>query len=583
MVKSANNIKHRIFRIGESLVKPKTNIHINMALLFIFLFFWIFYPVPNCVAAPTAKNVIVLIADGCASEQYTFARWFKGESLCLDAIQVGAVKTHIADSVVADSAPAASAFATGIRTSDKFISVGPHGNTISTVPVPPENVRFRPMATVLEGAKCSKKSTGLVSTSRVSHATPAAYASHVPVRDLEEDIMEQMVYQNIDVVFGGGRRFLLPQGEGGKRRDGENLEAVLKNQGYQVIGTRDELKTLKNSKVFGLFSDSHMAAEIDRSESAPKQPSISEMTRKAIDILSQDPDGFFLMVEGSQIDWACHANDPAHLVHDLLAFDKAVAVALNFAQKNGKTLVLALSDHNTGGFSIGNYRTSSTYSRMTPEALLEPFRNMKTSAHSLWKMIEADETEQKIKEVVRSSWGLDITRTDAEQLLALARRYKAYHTPHYAFGEYLCARYTTVGWSTHGHTGGDVPLFAYGPGSPKGVVDGPDIADICARAMDFNLADINKRLFVEATEALPESLVRVDGEETANPVIVIERHGRRFELPVNKNVVIVDGTRQSLEGVVIYSSRTKKVYVPLEVINAITGKKENKVKWKKAA
>jgi len=162
-------------------------------------------------AAPKAKNVIVLIVDGCSAEQYTFARWFKGAPLAFDPYRVGAIQTYIADSVIADSAPAASAFATGVRTSDKFISVGPHKDTISGVPVPPEDLRYRPVATVLEGAKLLKKSTGIVATSRVTHATPAAYMAHTVSRSNENDIMEQAVHQGIDVVFGGGRRLLIPK------------------------------------------------------------------------------------------------------------------------------------------------------------------------------------------------------------------------------------------------------------------------------------------------------------------------------------------------------------------------------------
>ena len=520
--------------------------------------FCICFPPVNCPAAQQkAKNVIVLIADGCSSEQYTFARWYKGKSLSLDPIRVGAVKTYIADSVVADSAPAASAFATGVRTSDKFISVGPHTETISTVPRPAENIPYRPLATVLEGAKLRGKATGIVSTSRVTHATPAAYAAHVSSRKQEGDIMMQIIHQNMDVVFGGGGRYLSPVVE------------VLKERGYQIVDSRDEMLKLKTGSVFGLFSDSHLAAEIDRERMAPTQPPLHEMTQKAIELLSRDPDGFFLMVEGSQIDWACHANDPAHLLGELLAYDKAVAVALDFARKNGRTLVLALSDHNTGGFSIGNYKTSATYSQMTPEALLDPFRKMKMSAMMLWKMIEADENAQSVAASVQKGWGMDITAEDAQKILSLAERYKAYKVPFYAIGEYLCPKYTNVGWSSHGHTGGDVPLFAFGPGSPKGTVDGPEIADICAGAMGFDLADINRRLFVEAKRAFPNAGIKVERMDTGIPTVVIDVEEKRFDLPVNRNLLQYGDTRILLEGVVIYAEHTNKAYIPVQAVNEI--------------
>ncbi|MFO7709350.1 MAG: alkaline phosphatase [Desulfobacterales bacterium] len=136
---------------------------------------------PAVEAAP-AKNVIVLIADGCSSEQHTFARWFKGVPLSYDPYQVGAIKTFIADSVIADSAPAATAFATGVRTNGRFISVGPNADVLSTLPQPPKDLHYRPLATVLEGATLLKKATGIVATSRVTHATPAAFVAHTDSR-----------------------------------------------------------------------------------------------------------------------------------------------------------------------------------------------------------------------------------------------------------------------------------------------------------------------------------------------------------------------------------------------------------------
>ena len=192
-------------------------------------------PAPAGDGSPV-QNVIVLIADGCSSEQYTLARWFQGEPLALDEILTGGVQTYISDSVIADSAPASTAFATGVRTSDKFIGIGPKPGTLRPDLEPSEDLRYRPLATVLEGARLRGKATGVVVTSRVSHATPAAYMAHVPARKLEEDITEQVVYQNVDVVLGGGQDYLLPLSEQGRRSDGENLVAVLQARRVFVRG-----------------------------------------------------------------------------------------------------------------------------------------------------------------------------------------------------------------------------------------------------------------------------------------------------------------------------------------------------------
>lgn len=534
-----------------------------MAILFLLL------AGPEALAAGRAKSVIVLIVDGCSSEQYTFARWFKGSPLALDAIQVGAVKTYSADSVLSDSASAASAFASGVRTSNKHISVGPHEKTLSVVPPPAPEIQYRPFATVLEGAKLMEKATGIVATSRVSHATPAAFISHSSSRNDEDDIMEQAVYQNIDVVFGGGKRYLLPAEEKGIRPDGENLLEILKSRGYQLVETRDGMMRLTSGKVFGMFASSHMDAEIDRLQLNPGQPSLKEMTQKAIEILSKDPDGFFLMVEASQVDWACHANDPAHLLSDLLAFDDAVGAALDFAREDKSTMVLAFSDHNTGGFSIGNYATDGIYPQMQVEPFLDPFRKMKVSAATLWSRIGDEKTSAKVKEAVSREWGMDITEEDAQRIVSLASKYKG--NGYDALGEILSAKYTPVGWTTHGHCGGDVPLFAYGPGKPQGLLDGPDIATVCARALGLNLARLNDRLFVDPEKAIPGAIVTLNKVDPNNPLVKIEYRGKWAELPVNKNILRMDSREIPLEGIVVCAPETGMVYLPMQAVRLITG------------
>jgi alkaline phosphatase len=524
------------------------------------------------VAGERAKNVIVLIADGCSDEQYTFARWFKGQPLSFDPLRVGAVKTYIADSVIADSAPAASAFATGVRTSDKFISVGPHGETIAGVPKPDPDLQYRPLATVLEGARLMGKATGIVATSRVTHATPAAYIAHVPSRDLEDEIMEQAVYQNIDVVFGGGKRHLLPKEAKGRRADGEDLTGELRSRGYEIVETREELLKLKEGKVFGMFASSHMDAEIDRPKLHPSQPTLEEMTRKAIEILSKDPQGFFLTVEGSQIDWACHANDPAHLLSDMLAFDSAVQAALDFARKDGKTLVLAFSDHNTGGFSIGNYASDKNYSQMKTDAFLAPFKKMNVSAFAVWQKMGQDRSSSKLKSEIKEGWGMDITDEDAQIILSQAEKYKKdKQEEYYAVGKVLSAKYTYAGWATHGHSGGDVPLHAFGPGRPMGVVDGPDIGKVCAKVMGLELDKLNERLFVDAGKAFGEGNVKIDNKDPENPVGIIQHQGKTAELPVNKSWLLYDGKATRLEGVVVHAAKTNKLFIPMQAVNRIKG------------
>jgi alkaline phosphatase len=275
------------------------------------------------------------------------------------------------------------------------------------------------------------------------------------------------------------------------------------------------------------------------------------------------------MVEASQVDWACHANDPAQLLSDLLAYDKAVETALSFAEKDGNTLVLAVSDHNTGGFSIGNYATDMSYSQTREEAFLDPFRKMRVSAPVLWKMTGKNLSAESVVKAVKTGWGMDIETADAEHILAATKKYLSIKTPFYAFGEILCPKYTMVGWCTHGHSGGDVPLHAYGPGKPMGRLDGPEIGQTIAGALGIDLQELTQRLYADAFNALAGAKVVVDDADSQNPVIRVTRQGKTFFLPVNKNALKEKNTVHPLEACSIYIRETGKAYIPRQAASII--------------
>lgn len=262
--------------------------------------------------AQAAKNVIVMVPDGCSTSIQTLSRWVKGSPLVVDPLTSGAVMTYMSNSVITGSAAAGTAFATGHKTSARFIGVGPSttnpkGKELGFLTgIKPTVAPYAPIESILEVARRNGKATGLVATSRITHATPAAYASHIDDRGKDNEIMEHMVYNDIDVVFGGGARHLIPKGEfyttsfgdkwGGKRTDGENLMNVLKERGVTFVDSKAGMGAAKSSKIWGLFDDSHMDPDMDRDDLHPTQHSISEMTAKAIEVLSNDEDGFFLMV-----------------------------------------------------------------------------------------------------------------------------------------------------------------------------------------------------------------------------------------------------------------------------------------------
>ncbi|AKB52746.1 Alkaline phosphatase [Methanosarcina barkeri str. Wiesmoor] len=525
------------------------------------------------------KNVIVLIPDGCSQSVETLARWYSGKPLELDNMVTGTVSTYSTDSVITDSSSAATAFAAGYKTTNGFLSVGPSNSSVlSTLEIPPEELQYRPLATVLEGSKLEGKATGLVATSRVSHATPAAFAAHVDNRDNETEIMKQMVYENVDVIFGGGSSYLVPVAEGGKRTDGENLTKVLLDRNYQYVDSRDQMMNLTTGKVWGLFASSHMMPDIDRSSLAPEQPSLAEMTNKSIELLSQDKNGFFLMVEGSQVDWADHANDPNYAVTDFLAFDKAVKVAVDFAKKDGHTLVLASPDHNTGGMTIGS-NSDSNYTSTTVEDVIEPLKGMKLSSTGLETKIGTNLSSENIKKQLKNWWSIDATDEDIAEILKLYNDGKGLSLD-YAISEVISRNHTVIGWTTHGHSGDDVPLWAYGPNDLTGHVDNTEIAGHIAKELGFDLNKTNSHLFIDVGKVfskdngdgkLDKNEYLLNMTNSSNPVLEIGD----AKLPVDTNILIKNGVAHELEGIVVYAPATDKVYIPCEALSLVNGTKIN--------
>jgi alkaline phosphatase len=507
------------------------------------------------------RNIIVLIPDGCAQSVQTAARWYKkyaqndDDPLALDIMgTTGMIKTYMAHSVITGSAAAATAFATGHKTTVGFLSVGPDpakkpNLTGFESPIAP----YAPIQSVMEGAKKKGKTIGLISTSRITHATPAAYGCHIDDRVKDNEIMEHLVYQDIDIVFGGGKRHLLPKEKGGKRTDGEDLLQVLLDRGYQFVETTAEMGAVKKGKVWGLFAKSHMEADIDRAEFAPEQPSLAEMTEKAIELLSSSEKGFFLMVEGSQIDWAGHANDPIYMITDFLAFDAAVKKTMEYADKNRDTLILVFPDHNTGALSIGNKKTDTSpkYTSTKVEDLIDPLRGMKITSTGLVKKLGpvAKATIASVKSDFRQWWGLELTDEDANTILSFPPRKGRFDS--YPISEYISKQYTVFGWTTHGHTGEDVPLWSYGPNRPVGLFDNTELAGIVASGFDFELVGS------DMWDEYPESVLDTT-DMNANPVATID--GAQY--PVNKDIKTENGVVTDMLGITVHAPESGKVYIP---------------------
>ncbi len=414
------------------------------------------------------KNLILMVPDGFGPASATLARTFSGQPLALDPILRGAVTTAATDSRVTDSAASATAYAAGIRTYNGAIGL--------------DTLR-RPVGTILEAAEARGMATGLVVTSRVTHATPASFTAHVPNRWQEEDIAEQIAGAGVDVLLGGGRRFFVPDAEGEARIDGRDLLAEMQAAGITIVTTASAFEEIAVTPVIGLFADDHLDYEIDRTD----QPSLAAMTRRALDLLSADDDGFFLMAEGSRIDHAGHSNDPVAHVHDILAFDEAVQVVLDFARTDGRTLVVAVADHETGGLSLGRDGIYAWY----PDRL----RRATASADRMRRLIEDGAAPAT---VLREYAAVD-SLSAAEQALF------AEGTPSaLALGRLVSKRFH-LGWTTKGHTGVDVGLYAFGPGSEPlvGVWTNDALGQYLADVLGLDLAAATERLRAEYPEGSP--------------------------------------------------------------------------------
>jgi alkaline phosphatase len=228
--------------------------------------------------------------------------------------------------------------ATGVKTTNGSLALDPDGNILTTI---------------LERAQARGMAVGLVTTVQIGHATPAAFASHWPDRGPMTEIVRQMLAHRVDVMLGGGEDDFLPPSErgcypgAGNRDDGRNLIAEAMSAGTTYVCTSAALSAVdpaSTTRLLGLFADGSMAR--------PFSPSLADMTQKAISVLARDADGFFLMVEGGQIDWACHDHDTAEAISDTLGLDEAVSVAQAYGSAHPGTLIIVSGDHETGGMTV---------------------------------------------------------------------------------------------------------------------------------------------------------------------------------------------------------------------------------------
>jgi len=326
-----------------------------------------------------AKNVILMIGDGMGTSQIYAGLVANKGKLYLEYLpNIGFIKTYSADEMITDSAAGATAFATGKKTNNGMLGMTPDN---------------QPVPTITNLVEQRGLSTGLVATSTITHATPAAFVAHEFSRHYYEQIASDFLRDGVDVFIGGGRSHFTD------RLDKLNLINVLKERNYTVVDTILDLEAAQGDKLAGLLYYESPPSIIEG-----RGDMLSQATKKSLEILSKNENGFFLMVEGSQIDWGNHSNNILYQTEEMLDFDRTIGEVLEFAASDRETLVIITADHETGGLAIsggnikkgivfGDYTTNGHTGVMVPVFAYGPsadlFRGIYENTDIYHKMIQA--------------------------------------------------------------------------------------------------------------------------------------------------------------------------------------------------
>lgn len=408
-----------------------------------------------------ARNIIFLVSDGMSSGTLTLADLMlrRRDGRASHWIQLydradvrrGLMDMASLDSVVTDSAAAASSWGCGHRINNGGVNWGPNGE------------EFTPILRYFSNAG---KSTGLVTTTRITHATPAGFAANVPQRGMEDEIAVQYLERKIDVLLGGGSRHF----EKARRRDSRDLYAEYTKAEYHVVRKKQDLFNLPNDqkRILGTFYDDHVPYTLDHLHTAEYRetiPTLAEMTQIALNRLSRNRNGFILQVEGGRVDHAAHGNDVGGLIFDQIAFDDAIGVVVEFAEQNKDTLVIITTDHGNANPGLNGegpgYRDSNKH--------FDRIARFKHTNTWILTGLNEESTVSAIRERIEAATGIAVTENEAR---ILRDAYRGVHEPVYAMmsrpwavmGQIL-ANYTSVNWIGTTHTADYVELAAFGPGS----------------------------------------------------------------------------------------------------------------------
>ncbi|MDR1454783.1 MAG: alkaline phosphatase [Tannerella sp.] len=526
------------------------------------------------------KNLILMIPDGTSLATVSAARWYQWylhpdrPKLAIDPYLCGTVRTHSSNDPIGDSAPTTSCYMTGYPSRAGFVATYPVSDPENDIyPTDPSRA-YQPLTTILEAAKSLKqKATGLVCTCEFPHATPADCSSHSYDRGRYDWIVPQMVHNDLDVVIGGGVSLL-----------SEADELYLKASGYGVYRNDPEgMRSYAGNRMWALYGKKDMAYDLDRD--ASREPSIEEMTRKAIEKLSTCENGFFLMVEGSKVDWAAHANDPAAMITEFLAFDRACQAALDFARQNGETAIVIVPDHGNSGLSLG----SQTCGHTTKDGLMQAVSQVRLTAEGLAEKLNSEPVSA-VQRIFREYAGFELTDEELNTLYQ-CKSYKNSPVPEAersgaglsaslysaslnGFIAKLVTSKTCFGFTTGGHTGEEVFLAAYHPAGsqPVGMSTNIELNHYMAATLGLHgrLDELTAANFAPHTEVFKDYVYEMvaPADEKGSPTLVVKNgKDRKKQLSITPNTNIVKLGKKAVEeaklsSVVVYVDANSTFYLP---------------------
>ncbi|MDR1370859.1 MAG: alkaline phosphatase [Dysgonamonadaceae bacterium] len=532
-------------------------------LLFVSLF------IVACVFAEgnKIKNVILMIPDGTSLATVSSARWYQRynnpdkQKLNIDPYICGTVLTHSSNAPIGDSAPTTSCFMTGVPSRAGWVSTYPTADPANDIIPMDPSMAYQPLMTVLEAAKITQgKSTGLVCVCEFPHATPADCASHSYSRGKYDRIAPQMIHNNLDVMIGGGTTIINEEGI-----------KYLKNEGYGVfLNDIDGFRNYTGDKMWSLFADKDMSYDLDRNPA--EEPSLAEMTAKAIEKLSKNQNGFFLMVEGSKIDWAAHSNDPIAMITDMLAFDEACGVALDFAKKDGQTVIVVVPDHGNSGISIGSSKCSN-YGTLTKDDLFKNISQYKCTAEGLIKKLRRADAAN-ISRIFVENAGINLSEEELNSILKCEDYSKSSLSDEERMkgsklskvvAKILDSR-TCFGFTTGGHTGEEVFLAVYDPTKNRrtGHITNIDINSYLHSSLGLkqSLSSLTGEYFAKHTDVFKRYEFSINQTDKDNPVLEIKNKGNKLEIRPNTNIVLLNGKEVKLKSVIVYVDRNETFYLP---------------------